>query len=125
MYDWVLHKRTLHFQVSLQLPLVGCMFVPSSGASYYDMFEVGNLDQAFHFSSIHNKQGLNQTYTVDVPFNRTTWRFGLNFKNIKYKANDLVFKHEGMSLIIGTTFDDISFSGRKSLAPKNFISTNE
>jgi len=125
MYDWVLHTRTLHLQAYLQMPLIGCMFVPSGGASYYDMFEVGNLDQAFHFSSIHNKQGLNQTYTVDVPFYRSTWRFGLNFQRIKYKANDLVFKQDGMSLIVGTTFDDISFGGRKKLAPHNFISINE
>jgi len=125
MYDWVLRKRTLHFQAKLQSPLIGCMFVPFGGASYYDMFEVGNLDQSFHFSSIHNKQGLNQTYTVDVPFSRSTWRFGLNIQSLKYKANDLVFKQDGMSLIVGTTFDDISFGGRKKLAPHNFISTNE
>ena len=125
MYDWELCKRTLHLQVALQSPLIGYMFVPYGGASYYDMFEVGNLDHAFHFSSILNKRGLSQTYTVDVPFNRSTWRFGVNFQSLKFKANNLVFKNEGMNLIIGTTFDAISFGGRKKIAPKNFISTNE
>ena len=124
LYDLHVRRKMLHFEVAMQAPIIGCMFVPYGGASYYDMFELGGLTNAFHFSSIHNKRGLDQTYSIKVPFNSTTWRFGLRLQNLKYKANDMVFKHNELSLIVGTTFDAISFSGKKKVAPANFISTN-
>jgi hypothetical protein len=118
-------KNTLHFKAFLQTPVFGYMFVPPGGASYYDMFELGSMDHTFHFSSLNNKRGLVQTYSVDVPFNKVVWRFGLHFQNLKYKANNLVFIHDEVSLMIGTTFDAISFGGKKRPAPRNFISTND
>lgn len=125
MYDVPLHKRTLRLQLSLQTPVLGCMFVPGGGASYYEIFSLGNLTDAFHFSSLHNKRGLHSTFTVDVPFNRSVWRFGLNMQGLKYMANDMVFEKNEFSLLIGTTFDVATFTGRKNKAPKNFISTND
>ena len=125
MFDYPMRRRTLHLQAALQIPVMGCMFVPPGGASYYDMFELGNTTKAFHFSSLHNKIGLNQTYSVDVPFNQITWRFGLHFMNLKYTANNLVFVHDEISLLVGTTFDAITFGGKKKVAPHNFISTND
>ncbi len=118
-------KHDLMLKWTIQTPVLGCMFVPGSGYSYYEMFDLGNLDNTFHFSSIHNKRGLNQTFTVDVPFKNSTWQFGLSFFSLKYKANNLVFRRNEVSILAGTTFDAISFSGKKKHAPANFISTNE
>jgi hypothetical protein len=125
IYDYRMFRNTLHFQVSMQTPVLGYMFVPPGGASYYDIFELGNLSDAFHFSSLHNKRGLIHTYSVDVPFNHSVWRFGLHFQNLKYMANSMVFKNNEVSLQVGTTFDVISFGGKKRGAPRNFISTND
>jgi hypothetical protein len=125
VYDYPTRKNTLRFKVAMQTPFLGCMFVPPGGASYYDMFQLGGVSHTVHFSSLHNKIGLEQTYSVDVPFNRAIWHFGLHFQNLKYKANDLVFVHNETSLIVGTTFDAISFGGKKRTAPRNFISTND
>ena len=124
LYDIHLKKRTLQLQVAIQTPIAGYMFVPFGGASYYDMFELGSLTDAFHFSSAYNKRGLDQTYTVNVPFNSITWRLGVRLHNLKYKANELVFKQSGVSFIVGASFDVITFGGRKRTAPANFISTN-
>ena len=124
-FDCPLLRRVLHLKAYLETPVLGCMFVPPGGASYYDMFELGSLDNTFHFSSLHNKRGLIQTYSVDVPFNKIVWQFGVHFRNLKYKANDLVFVHDEIAFSVGTTFDAISFGGRKRKAPQNFISTND
>ena len=125
MYDLICRKKKLRLQFALQTPIFGCMFVPLSGASYYEMFELGNLKDVFHVSSLINKRGLKGTLSVDVPFNRSVWRFGLNFRTLKYSANDEVFVKNQLSLIVGTTFDAASFSGQRNKMPKNFISPND
>lgn len=124
-YNVPLRKRTLKLQLAVESPILGCMFVPGIGASYYEMFELGNLNDAFHFSSLYNKRGLNAALTVEVPFKHSVWRFGFKTSNLKYSANDLVFKRNELSLLVGTIFDMASFAGKKHKAPKNFISTNE
>jgi hypothetical protein len=47
----------------------------------------------------------------------------MNFLKLKYSANEMVFKHDEFTLVIGKTFDVASFAGRKNIAPQNFIST--
>ncbi len=124
-YAIPLRRKTLQLQLSLQTPVIGYMFGPKAGASYYEMFDLGNLTDAFHFSSLYNKRGLNSALTVDVPFNRSVWRFGLKMNTLRYSANNLVFDRNDFGLLVGTTFDSFSFAGRKNKAPKNFISTQE
>ena len=124
-YDVSLLRMTLRLQLSAETPVVGLMFVPLAGASYYEMFELGNHAGLTHFSSLHNKRGINPKLTVDIPFAQSTWQVGLAYQHLKYEANDMVFKRNSFSLMVGTTFDVVSFSGRKKKLSPNFISTNE
>jgi len=125
MYNIPTRKRVLRLQLALQAPVLGYMFVPEGGASYYEMFELGNFTNTSHFSSLHNKRGISQSLTIDIPLNHSTLRFGVSYQTLKYTANDIVFKRNESSLLIGYTYDLITFSGRKNPAPRNFISTNE
>lgn len=124
-YDIQMPKRKLKLELAFQSPLLGCMFVPKSGASYYEMFDLWNLSGTTHFSSLHNKRGIQSTFSVDVPFNRTTLHLGVRYETIKYIANEMVFKRNEFSLLIGSKFDVATFAGRKKTAPSNFISTND
>jgi hypothetical protein len=124
-YDIPLRKKTIQLQLELQTPLIGCMFVPFVGASYYEMFQLGNLTDVFHFSSPINKRGLNAKFVVEVPFNRSVWHFGFKTSELKYSANNQVFKRSELSLVVGTTFDVIKFAGKKNRAPENFLSPNK
>lgn len=124
-YDIQLRKKVLKLQLAIQCPLFGYLFVPSGGASYYDMFELGNLTNTLHFSSLYNKRGINQTYSIEVPFNRSIWRFGFGFDYLKYSANNMVFVKNEFRILTGITFDMATFAGRKNKAPMNFISTND
>jgi hypothetical protein len=125
LYDIAMRRKTLRIRGSIETPLLGCMFVPRSGVSYYEMFELWNLESAIHFSSLHNKRGLIETLTVDVPFDSSTWQFGFRFSNLKYQANDMVFKRNEASVLIGIKYDVATFAGKKNRAPKNFISTEK
>lgn len=124
-YDIPTRKRTMQLQLAVQSPLFGCMFVPRGGASYYEMFELWNLSDAVHFSSLHNKRGIETNLMLQIPFNLSTLRFGLGYNGLKYSANEMVFRRNEISLLIGSTFDVATFEGKKNRAPKNFMSTNE
>jgi len=125
IYDIPLNRRTLRLQLSVETPVIGWMYVPLAGASYYEMFSLGNLTGISHFSSVFNRRGIHPRLTVDVPLKRSVWRIGLGYQKLQYTANNMVFDRTETSLILGTTFDAIHFGGRMRKAPKNFISPNE
>jgi hypothetical protein len=124
-YDIYTEIRRYRVHWLLQSPVIGGMFVPRAGASYYEIFSLGNSSETVHFSALHNKRGLRQLISVEVPFRRSMWNFGISSLNLKYTANDMVFVMKEASLVVGTTFDFASFKGSSRKAPKNFISTNE
>lgn len=125
IYDIPLRKRTLRLQLAVETPVIGWMYVPLAGASYYEMFMLGNHSNISHFSSVINRRGITPKLTVDVPFKSLVWRIGVGYQALQYKANDMVFKRNELSFVIGTTFDMIGFGGRLKKAPANFISPNE
>ena len=125
IYDIPLRRRTLRLQLAVETPLIGWMYVPLAGASYYEMFMLGNLSGISHFSSVFNKRGINPKLTVDVPFKHSVWRVGIGYQKLQYTANNMVFDKSEMNIIIGTTFDMIGFGGRMRKAPSNFISPTE
>lgn len=125
LYDILLRRRTLRLQLAVETPVIGWMYVPLAGASYYEIFMLGDLSNISHFSSIMNRRGINPKLTVDVPFKSSVWRIGVGYQGLQYTANDMVFNRNELSLVIGTTFDMIGFGGRFKKAPDNFISPNQ
>jgi hypothetical protein len=124
-YDISLFRKEMKVKLDLKSPVLGCMFVPYSGASYYEMFGLGNLDNVVHFSSLHNKRGLDANLMLEIPFHRSLLRVGIGYETMKWSANDLVFKRNNLSFKIASVFDFATFAGRKKRAPSNFISPNE
>lgn len=104
---YIFRIKHLPFRLNydLETPLMGCMFVPVGGASYYEMFELWNLDKTLHFSSLHNKLGLKSALTLDVFLKKSTLSIGLGNQNLLYEANSLVFKQNLMSFSIGYKYD--------------------
>ena len=124
-YDIPLRRRTLTLQLAVETPVIGWMYVPLAGASYYEMFMLGNVSNISHFSSLINKRGINPKLTIDVPLKNSVWRIGVGYQRLQYNANNMVFDRNELSFVVGTTFDGIGFGGRLKKAPANFISTNE
>lgn len=66
------------------LPFAGMFFGPAFGQSYYEMFEVGNLEGTIHFGSFHNQFHMNNLVTVDLPLGRGALRLG--YRNTIYST---------------------------------------
>lgn len=125
--QYLLHwlKRDFRFQYGAKTPLLGCMFVPQQGATYYEMFALNNLKDAFHLSSLHNRQAWNHYIHIDIPVKFTTFRLSLQHDVLHYTANDIVFKRNSLMCYLGVTVDLFTFSGTKRKIPTNFIRSYE
>lgn len=122
-YDLRLWKTPVRFQVDLRSPIFGLQFVPERGESYSEIIYLGSTDQLFHLTSLHNRNGLNMHYMVQIPLKRTVLNLGFQTDYLKYVANGMFFKRNITSMQVGVTYDLISFGGRKNKAPSHFISS--
>jgi hypothetical protein len=124
-YDFTVFKLKFRLKYQIEIPVVGAMFVPTFGQSYYEMFEIGNLSNAVHFSALHNKRGINQDIQLEIPFNKSTIQLGFGGNSLKYKANEMIFYQNEFNLQIAFIYDIYKFSGSKKALPENFISTQK
>lgn len=124
-YDFRTKRNAMRLNYDVETPLMGCMFVPVGGASYYEMFELWNLNKAIHFSSLHNKLGFRSALSLDIFMKKSTLSVGFSNQNLLFEANNQVFKQNVMSFNIGYKYDFYIFKGRNNQAPANFISTEK
>lgn len=79
----------LILRYQLNVPLVGGMFSPHYGQSYYEIFSVGNDKNTFKFTSLHNQPSFKQYFTVDFPIKQITFRFSYICDIQQSKLNSL------------------------------------
>ncbi len=120
-FNWF--RQDFRVEYSARTPLIGGMFVPRQGISYYELFSLKNVADAFHFTSIHNQRTILHYLNLDIPTRLTTFRIGLLQYNTQYRANDLVYHRNNFSVNLGWVFDFYVFEGSRNKPPKNFRST--
>jgi hypothetical protein len=76
LYTLTLRQRPVTLRYQVDVPLGGVFFSPPYGISYYEMFNVGNVDDVIALNSFHNKFALRNYLTVDIPVHRSTLRLG-------------------------------------------------
>lgn len=121
-YDLTLWNKPLRLQADLRSPLLGLMFVPVRGESYSEIFYLGSSENLFHVTSLHNKNGLNIRYLVQMPLKRSVLNIGFQTDYLSYEANGMFFRRNITSMSVGTTFDLVTFGGRTNKAPAHFLS---
>lgn len=112
-YHLVTEKLQMAFEYDLQTPIIGCMFVPEKGASYYEYYLLQNLNNTLHFSSFHNKLGLRGNLSIDFIFQKFTFRMGFIHNNTIWRANDLYFSKGHYLFNIGTVVNLGIFGGKE------------
>lgn len=91
---------TVRYQPSL--PLLGCFFSPEYGQLYYEIY-MGDNDNLAHFAHFGNYFALENLFTVDVRFGKTSVRLGYRGDILSTKVNNITSRDISHAFIIGIT----------------------
>lgn len=100
-YGLPLGRRTLTLDYRLSIPLLGAMFSPQYGQSYYNLFEQGNYDHNILLTHPGNALSLRQNVLVSFPLRKQTLTLGYQNDLIQAKPHNLRQHHYAHSLLIG------------------------
>lgn len=100
-YDW--RKNRLTVDYSLSVPVIGTMFVPEMGQSYYELYLMlpKGLSDVVHFSSFHNRQGVRGKFRVELKFGTGTLFIAMNHDYRQWHANGISVVSNSLSGQIG------------------------
>ena len=73
-FPWERCPLTLRYQADL--PVLGVMFTPGYGRSYYEIFSLGHSDGTVVCTSLHNQPSLRHWFTADIGLRLCTLRLG-------------------------------------------------
>lgn len=83
-YRFVLWQRQWLWRTHLDIPLMGVMFSPHYGQSYYEIFKLGHTDSNLCFTHPFNAPSMRTLSTLSLPFGRN--RFSLGF-HLNYRQS--------------------------------------
>lgn len=108
-YSW----KNLTFRWQLDSPMIGVLFSPRFGQSYYEI-SLGNSVGIVNFASLHNQRALRNYITVDYPIGKVTIRAGYLGSHYQTKVNNINTHTYSNSFVIGLVTEAINISGAKS-----------
>lgn len=111
-YDFRLWNYPLRASYAVQAPIVGCMFAPHYGESYYEIFGVDDHDFPTSTTWVGNHPSLTQHFSVDIPFLKTTWRLSYLMDIQQSRLNNLESHSYSHLFMVGCVVDLYSLTKR-------------
>lgn len=95
--------RDFRLRYEVGMPLVGVMFSPNYGQSYYELFSKGNYDHNIVPTYIGNTPSLRHFLTLDIPLWRATLRIGYQGEYLQAHVNKIKYHTYTHTLLLGVT----------------------
>lgn len=115
IYRFRIKNYPLTVRWQANLPLLGVMFSPEFGESYYEIFSLGNGGRNVVFTSLHNNPSLRQLLTLDFPAGNTVMRVGYVCDLQQAKVNNLKSHTYSHDFMIGVVRNLYLFRGKKHM----------
>lgn len=115
IYRFRIKNYPLTVRWQANLPLLGVMFSPEFGESYYEIFSLGNGGRNVVFTSLHNNPSLRQLLTLDFPVGNTVMRVGYVCDLQQAKVNNLKSHTYSHDFMIGVVRNLYLFRGKKHM----------
>lgn len=100
-YHFTLWKKSFSAHYDMMVPLVGLMFAPNYGQSYYEIFDRGNYDKNIRLTNITSAPSLRQMLSLDVKVKTTTLRVGYLGDFQQARINHLKYHSYSHMLMLG------------------------
>ena len=99
-YSFRLRHQPFMVRYQADFPLLGCMFSPQFGQSYFELSQ-GNRDHNVHFACPVNAPNIRQMLTLDIPFRRNSLRVGYLSDIRQSHVNHIKVHDIGRSFMLG------------------------
>ena len=100
-YDFTVGGKPLTVTYEASVPLLGVMFSPNYGQSYYEIFSEGNYDHNIVPTTIGSTPSFRQMLTLDFRLLHATWRVGYLGDYRQASVNSLKQHTYTHSLVVG------------------------
>lgn len=94
-------KKRMALRYEVGAPLIGLMFSPNYGQSYYEIFNRGDYDHNIVPTTIVSTPSLRQMLTLDIPLGRTALRVGWLGDWQQAEVNDIKYHNYSNMLVLG------------------------
>ena len=115
MAIWTLRikNKPVKLRYQLNVPLMGVMFSPHYGQSYYEIFSLGNKGGVVRFTSLHNHPSLRQMVSFDFPVGNTQLRLSYLCDIQQAKVNKIKSHTYSHVFMVGFVKEIYRISGNK------------
>lgn len=114
-------KTPLVIRYQLNAAIMGVMFSPHYGQSYYEIFSIGNDKDVVKFTSLHNQPTIRQFLTLDVPIRQTTLRFSYVCDIQQAKINEIEWHMYNHTFMIGFVHNLFKLRNHPVHAKNNYL----
>lgn len=118
-------SRIMKLRTDVEWSVIGGMFTPLPGLTFYEMSISNDYLQAMHFTSMHNKQKAKFQLALDIPIYFNTWTIGMRYHPSNYQLKHHSYHTREFNIFLGISYDRVRFGGRKDIDPLNYTGPGE
>lgn len=101
IFRFHLWRRDFALRYHMDFALLGAMFSPAYGQSYYELFSLGHRDHNIRLTHPFNGRRFRNQLTLDIPCKRNTLRVGYFIDVQESHVNDIRHSDAAMGIVIG------------------------